>query len=100
MFETHTEVEANKKAQAGVSWTAMVAKSSCGEGVEKGSANLQKAIQRKDVIVRNDVYYEPTHILEIAGLHSSGVEGPSAVHLEGTEMQSALDKFWATAQDH
>ena len=33
-FETHTEVEANKKAQVGVSWTAMVAKLSCGEGFE------------------------------------------------------------------
>ena len=78
-FETRTEVEANKKAQVGVSWTAMAAKLSCGEGFEKGVANLQRAIERKDVIVRNDVYYEPTHILEVALLHSSGVEGSSAV---------------------
>ena len=61
--ESHTQVIANKKAQACRHWTSMVAKLSCGEGFAKGEANLARAIERKDVIVRNNVYYEPTHAL-------------------------------------
>ena len=92
-------MEASKKAQVGVTYTARVAKLSCGEGLQKGEANLQRAIEREDVILRNGVYYEPTHVFEAAELHSSGVEGSSAVQMEGADMQSVLDKLWGTAQD-
>ena len=70
------------------------------KGLDKGEANPKRAIERTDVIVRNDVYYEPTHMVEVAELHSSGVEGTNAVRLEGAEMQSVVDKFWAIVQDH
>ena len=78
----------------------MVAKLSCGAGFAQGESNLARAIERTDVIVRNGVYYEPTHTLEVAELHSAGVEGSIAVQLEGAEAQTVMDKFWATAKDH
>ena len=33
-------------------------------------------------------------------MHSAGVEGSIAVQLEGAEVQTVMDKFWATAKDH
>ena len=77
----------------------MVAKLSCGEGFARGKADPARAIERKDVIVRNSVYYKPTHTLEVAELHSAVVEGPIAIQLEGTEVQTVTDKFWANAED-
>ena len=86
-------MDANKKAQVGITWTAMVAKLSCGAGFAQGEANLAKALERRDVIVRNGVYDELTHTLGSAELHSAGVEGPSAVKLEGAEVQTVMDKY-------
>ena len=33
-------------------------------------------------------------------MHSAGVEGSIAFQLEGAEVQTVMDKFWATAKDH
>ena len=70
----------------------MVANVSCGAGFAQGEASLARAIERKDGIVRNVVYYEPTHTLEVAELHSAGVEASIAVQPEGTEVQTVMDK--------
>ena len=33
-------------------------------------------------------------------MHSAGVEGSIAVQLEGAEVQTIMDKYWAIAKDH
>ena len=66
-------MEANRKAQVGVTYSSMVANMSCGERFEKGVANLQRTIERKDVIERNNFYYESTHTLKVSELHPTGV---------------------------
>ena len=65
----------NTKQQVGKSWTALDCQLSCGGEFAQGEANLAKRLERRDVIVRNGVYYEPTHTMDSAELHSAGVEG-------------------------
>ena len=48
----------------------------------------------------NGVYYDPTHVLEVAELHSAGVGGSIAVHSKEAEVQRVMDNVWATAEDH
>ena len=60
--ESHSQVDANTRAQVGITWTAMAAKLSCGAGFAQGEADLANALERRDVVVRNGVDYEPPHI--------------------------------------
>ena len=43
----HTELEANKKAQVGVTYTAMVAKLSCGEWFEEEWQTFKAQLKEK-----------------------------------------------------
>ena len=45
--ETHTELEANRKAQVGVTRSSMVAKMSCGEGFEKEWQTVKEQLKEK-----------------------------------------------------